>query len=120
LLEIERSRKASKVVASIEEIRHLRYSGSSDLVNELLPRERYEITRLKGEVRNHLTTGRGKRVRMGYPIGRDKIIGEVVNNPRRHDLSNHLSQPFEIDMVFYMGLLQNLNHLLSVMFRDDQ
>lgn len=60
-----------------------------------------------------------KRVRGGCPIGGDLIIGEG-NHPRRHDLSDQVGQPFGSDIVFYMGLLQNLNHLLSVMFRGYQ
>ena len=59
-------------------------------------------------------------MRVGCPIGGDILIGEVVYNPRRHDLSDQVGQPFGIDIVFYMGLLQNLNHLLSVMFRGYQ
>lgn len=60
-----------------------------------------------------------KRVRVGCPIGGDLIIGEFYH-PRRHDLSDQVGQPFGSDIVFYMGLLQNLNHLLSVMFRGYQ
>lgn len=60
-----------------------------------------------------------KRVRVGCPIGGDLIIGEG-NHPRRHDLSDQVGRPFGSDIVFYMGLLQNLNHLLSVMFRGSQ